>query len=39
MMDPAKDSIDLGVVVSDIKASLHFYQELLGLKFIEKVPL
>ena len=39
MMDPAKDSIDLGVVVSDIKASLHFYQELLGLKFIETVPL
>jgi len=38
MMDPAKDSIDLGVLVSDIKASLHFYQDLLGLKFIEKVP-
>ncbi len=29
MMDPAKDAIDLGVLVSDIKASLHFYQELL----------
>ena len=39
MMDPAKDSIDLGVLVSDIQASLHFYQELLGLKFVEKVPL
>jgi catechol 2,3-dioxygenase-like lactoylglutathione lyase family enzyme len=38
MMDPAKDSIDLGVLVSDIQASLHFYQELLGLEFIEKVP-
>ena len=38
MMDPAKDSVDLGVVVSDIKASLYFYQELLGLKFIEKIP-
>ena len=37
-MDPAKDSIDLGVLVSDIQASLHFYQELLGLKFIEKIP-
>jgi catechol 2,3-dioxygenase-like lactoylglutathione lyase family enzyme len=39
MMDPAKDSIDLGVLVSDIQASLHFYQELLGLKFIQKIPL
>jgi len=38
MMNPAKDSIDLGVLVSDIKASLYFYQELLGLKFIEKIP-
>ena len=37
-MNPAKDSIDLGVLVSDIQASLHFYQELLGLKFIEKIP-
>lgn len=37
-MNPAKDSIDLGVLVSDIKASLYFYQELLGLKFIEKIP-
>jgi len=39
MMNPAKDSIDLGVLVSDIQASLHFYQELLGLKFIQKIPL
>ena len=38
-MDPAKDSMDLGVLVSDIQASLHFYQELLGLKFIQKIPL
>jgi catechol 2,3-dioxygenase-like lactoylglutathione lyase family enzyme len=38
MMDPAKDSMDLGVLVGDIQASLHFYQELLGLKFIEKIP-
>jgi len=37
-MDPAKDSMDLGVLVGDIQASLHFYQELLGLKFIEKIP-
>jgi catechol 2,3-dioxygenase-like lactoylglutathione lyase family enzyme len=39
MMDPAKDSIDLGVLVSDIQASLHFYQELLGLRFIQKISL
>ena len=39
MMDPAKDSMDLGVLVSDIQASLHFYQELLGLKFIQKISL
>jgi catechol 2,3-dioxygenase-like lactoylglutathione lyase family enzyme len=37
-MDPAKDSIDLGVLVRDIQTSLLFYQELLGLKFKEKVP-
>jgi catechol 2,3-dioxygenase-like lactoylglutathione lyase family enzyme len=31
MMKPAKDSIDLGIICGDIKASLHFYQDLLGL--------
>jgi catechol 2,3-dioxygenase-like lactoylglutathione lyase family enzyme len=31
MMQPAKDSIDLGIICGDIQASLHFYQELLGL--------
>lgn len=36
MMEPAKDSIDLGVLVTDIKASLNFYQNLLGLKFVEE---
>jgi catechol 2,3-dioxygenase-like lactoylglutathione lyase family enzyme len=30
-MQPAKDSIDLGIICGDIQASLHFYQELLGL--------
>lgn len=39
MMKPAKDSLDLGIVVRDIKASLNFYQEILGLEFIEKLPL
>jgi catechol 2,3-dioxygenase-like lactoylglutathione lyase family enzyme len=38
MMQLAKDSLDLGILVSDIEASLHFYRELLGLKFIEKIP-
>ena len=33
MMKPVKDSFDLGVVVGDIKASLNFYQNLLGLEF------
>jgi catechol 2,3-dioxygenase-like lactoylglutathione lyase family enzyme len=33
MMKRAKDSLDLGIIVSDIEASLNFYQELLGLKF------
>ncbi|MCX5873674.1 MAG: VOC family protein [Deltaproteobacteria bacterium] len=39
MMKPAKDSLDLGVIVSDIKASLNFYQNILGLEFIGRVPL
>ena len=38
MMESAKDSLDLGILVSDIKASLNFYQNLLGLKFIEERP-
>ena len=38
MMEAAKDSLDLGILVSDIKSSLNFYQNLLGLKFIEEIP-
>lgn len=38
MMKPAKDSLDLGIVVSDIKASLNFYQDLLGLEFVGISP-
>jgi catechol 2,3-dioxygenase-like lactoylglutathione lyase family enzyme len=30
-MQAAKDSIDLGIICGDIEASLHFYQDLLGL--------
>ncbi len=36
MMQAAKDSIDLGMIVHDIQASLHFYQTLLGLPKIEE---
>jgi catechol 2,3-dioxygenase-like lactoylglutathione lyase family enzyme len=39
MMKPAKNSLDLGVIASDIKASLHFYQDLLGLEFVGTMPL
>lgn len=38
MIEPAKESLDLGIVVSDIKASLNFYQNILGLKFVEERP-
>ncbi len=38
MMKPAKDSLDLGIVVSDIKASLNFYQNTLGLEFVGTTP-
>jgi catechol 2,3-dioxygenase-like lactoylglutathione lyase family enzyme len=39
MIKPAKDSFDLGIIVSDIKASLNFYQNILGLQFVETIPL
>ena len=39
MMKPAKNSLDLGVIASDIKASLNFYQTLLGLEFVGTTPL
>jgi catechol 2,3-dioxygenase-like lactoylglutathione lyase family enzyme len=39
MMKAAKNSLDLGVIVSDIKASLNFYQKLLGLEFVGTTPL
>ncbi len=38
-LKPAKDSIDLGVIVRDIKASLDFYQNTLGLEFVGITPL
>ncbi len=38
MMKPAKDSLDLGIIVSDIQASLNFYQHTLGLQFVGITP-
>ena len=40
MMKLAKDALDLGIIVSDISASLEFYQETLGMEKVEdlKVP-
>ncbi|MCF8043434.1 MAG: VOC family protein [Desulfarculaceae bacterium] len=34
MLKPAKDSLDMGVVVSDIEASLAFYRDTLGLTYV-----
>jgi catechol 2,3-dioxygenase-like lactoylglutathione lyase family enzyme len=39
MIKPAKDSLDLGIIVSDIEASLDFYQKTLGLEFVGITPL
>ena len=38
MMQPAKDSIDLGIICGNIQASLHFYQTLLGLEKVGEQP-
>ena len=38
MMEPAKAAMDVGILASDIKASLHFYRDTLGLKFVEERP-
>lgn len=38
MMQPAKDSIDVGVICGDIQASLHFYHTLLGLEKVGEQP-
>jgi catechol 2,3-dioxygenase-like lactoylglutathione lyase family enzyme len=34
-----KDSIDLGIVVRDAEASLHFYREILGLEDQGEMPM
>ncbi len=38
-MKPAKACIDIGIIVADIKKSLAFYQDLLGLTKIGELPL
>jgi catechol 2,3-dioxygenase-like lactoylglutathione lyase family enzyme len=38
MIKPAKDSIDLGIFVSDIRASLNFYRDTLGLEYVGTNP-
>jgi glyoxylase I family protein len=39
MINPAKESLDIGILVSDIETSLNFYQNILGLEFVEKRPI
>ena len=38
-MKAAKNSLDLGIICKDIKASLAFYQDLLGLPKIGELPI
>lgn len=37
-LNPAKDSVDVGIFVGDIKKSLDFYQGILGLEKTEELP-
>lgn len=38
MLQAAKDSIDVGIFVKDIRTMLNFYQDTLGLPKTEEVP-
>ena len=38
MMKLAKGGIDIGFLSGNIKASLHFYKDLLGLEVVEEMP-
>jgi len=38
MIELAKDSLDLGIVVGEINTSLNFYQNILGLRFVDEMP-
>jgi catechol 2,3-dioxygenase-like lactoylglutathione lyase family enzyme len=34
-----KNAIDVGIVVNDITASLHFYCDIIGLEKVQEMPL
>ena len=38
LLKPAKEAIDIGVIVGDIDRSLAFYRDLLGLEKTEELP-
>jgi len=38
-MQPAKNAVDIGLVVGDIKKSLAFYEGVLGLQKVQEMPL
>lgn len=38
LLKPAKEAIDIGVIVSDIAKSLSFYRDLLGLEKTQEMP-
>jgi len=38
MIKPAKNSLDLGILVGDIDRSLNFYHHILGLEFVGQTP-
>jgi catechol 2,3-dioxygenase-like lactoylglutathione lyase family enzyme len=38
LLEPAKDSVDVCIVVSDIGKSLEFYQATLGLEKTQEIP-
>jgi catechol 2,3-dioxygenase-like lactoylglutathione lyase family enzyme len=37
MIKPAGNALDVNLFVNDAGASLHFYQDLLGLKYVREV--
>ncbi len=39
MIIPGKNSLDVGVIVSDLPKCVEFYQDILGLKYVETVSL
>lgn len=38
-MQAAKNAVDIGIIVSDIEASLAFYRDRLGLEKVQEAPL